>query len=67
MLSKDMFYYSVTYLTKSDITSYHAWNEVYLKGKWEIIDTTYDSAYAEKTVAINMIKNASDYRVEKIY
>lgn len=52
---------------KSDITSYHAWNEVYLNGKWEIIDTTYDSAYAEKTVSINMIKNISDYRVEKTY
>lgn len=52
---------------KSDILAYHAWNEVYINGEWEIIDTTYDSAYAEKAVEINMIKNAKDYKLEKIY
>lgn len=50
-----------------DIRDYHAWNEVYINGKWQIIDTTYDSAYAEKNILINMIKDASDYKVKKEY
>ncbi len=33
---------------KNDIEKYHAWNEVYLDGKWINLDTTYDSAYVQK-------------------
>ena len=25
------------------VNGYHAWNEVYMKGKWVVIDTSYDS------------------------
>lgn len=52
---------------KSDIEKYHAWNQVYLNGKWISIDTTYDSAYVQKGVPINMIKDDKDYKIEKIY
>lgn len=46
---------------------YHAWNEVLINGKWKVIDTTYDAAYAEKNMEVNMIKNRSDYKVTKTY
>ena len=51
----------------SDVNSYHAWNEVYIDGKWKIIDTTYDSAYVKNNLRINMIKNSNDYKTTKIY
>lgn len=51
----------------SNIKSYHAWNEVYVDGKWKIIDTTYDSAYASKSIAINMIKSNKSYQSTKVY
>lgn len=50
-----------------DMADYHAWNQVYINGKWTSIDTTYDSAYAEKDININMIKNVDDYEVTKVY
>ena len=52
---------------KDDIESYHAWNEVYLDGQWMVMDTTYDAAYAQKDVPINMIKANKEYKIEKIY
>lgn len=52
---------------KSDLEEYHAWNEIYLNGKWVIADTTYDSAYVQKDVPINMIKNNREYKIEKVY
>ena len=52
---------------KNDIEKYHAWNEVYLDGKWINLDTTYDSAYVQKDVPINMIKSNSEYKIEKNY
>lgn len=29
---------------KSDLGTYHAWNEVLIDGEWKVIDTTYDAA-----------------------
>ena len=52
---------------KSDIKEYHAWNEVYLNGKWVIVDTTYDSDYVQKEVPIEAYKSVEEYKVEKIY
>lgn len=54
---------------KNDIKEYHAWNQVYLNDtdKWVTIDTTYDSAYAEKGLTINMTKDGSQYKIEKEY
>ena len=52
---------------KSDINYYHAWNQVYLNGKWVNIDTTYDAAYAQEDLSTSMIKDAKEYRIEKTY
>lgn len=38
---------------------YHAWNEVYVNGKWLVIDTTFDLQQKVKTP----YKKASDYKV----
>lgn len=54
---------------KSDIKTYHAWNEVYIKeiNKWVTIDTTYDSTKLSNNKKVSMIKQNSDYKVMKIY
>lgn len=41
---------------------YHAWNEVYINGKWVTIDTTYDSELKHHNYKVNMIKNSSLYK-----
>ncbi len=54
---------------RNDITAYHAWNQVYLKeqGKWITIDTTYDSTFRQEGGTTLMIKDESNYKVDKIY
>lgn len=54
---------------KSDMQEYHAWNEVYLKetNQWVVIDTTYDSASVQAGIPTQMIKNSSEYKIEKEY
>ena len=54
---------------KSDIIEYHAWNEVYLEdaNEWIIIDTTYDAGLGNENAKSSMIKDASEYKVEKVY
>lgn len=49
------------------VDQYHAWNEVYLDGKWVVIDTTVDAAYKEANKSINFIKDATKYTAEKVY
>ncbi|MNZ42263.1 Transglutaminase-like superfamily protein [compost metagenome] len=49
------------------VTTYHAWNEVYLNGSWVIIDTTVDSGWKGTTTAFEMIKNASKYSPARQY
>ena len=49
------------------VTEYHAWNEVYLDGKWVVIDTTVDAAYKKANKAVNFIKDAGKYTAEKVY
>ncbi len=44
---------------------YHAWNEVYINGKWYVIDTTYDAYYVKRGIKVTMFKNPSDY--SKVY
>lgn len=46
---------------------YHAWNEVYLNGKWVTIDTTVDASWKSKGAAFKMIKDASRYSAAKYY
>lgn len=49
------------------VTTYHAWNEVYLNGSWVIIDTTVDSGWKGTTTAFEMIKEASKYTPARQY
>lgn len=46
---------------------YHAWNEVYLNGKWVIIDTTVDAGLKAGSKKIEMIKEAGKYTAAKKY
>lgn len=49
------------------VTTYHAWNEVYLNGSWVIIDTTVDSGWMGTTTSFEMIKDSSKYTAAKQY
>lgn len=54
---------------ENSVEGYHAWNEVYLKetNEWVTIDTTYDAIKVQNNIATPMIKNSSEYRLEKQY
>ncbi|WP_159888502.1 transglutaminase-like domain-containing protein [Paenibacillus puerhi] len=45
------------------VKEYHAWNEIYLDGAWVTVDTTVDAGTGSGTFA----KNASEYKVTKVY
>ena len=51
----------------SYVKVYHAWNEVYLKGKWVIIDTTVDASLLKVNKKFSMIKDSSKYKAAKVY
>ena len=51
---------------KSDITAYHAWNEVLIDGSWVIIDTTYDAALSGSQ-ELSMIKSSVGYSKDAEY
>jgi transglutaminase-like putative cysteine protease len=40
---------------------YHAWNEVYLNGKWVIIDSTIDAQLSKGTAKYAVEKSVNDY------
>ncbi|MCK5812381.1 MAG: transglutaminase domain-containing protein [Clostridiales bacterium] len=44
---------------------YHAWNEIYINGKWYVIDTTYDAYYVKRGTKVTMFKNPNNYN--KVY
>lgn len=46
-----------------DVEQYHAWNEVYLDGKWITVDTTVDAVKGNGSFA----KDAAKYAAAKIY
>lgn len=50
-----------------NIKGYHAWNEVLIKGKWVVIDTSYDSEAKEAKAKYAMVKQEKDYVKEKVY
>lgn len=53
---------------KSTFTSvYHAWNEVYLNGKWVSIDTTIDAQLLARKIKYTIEKTEKDYVVAKIF
>ncbi|KWX89415.1 transglutaminase [Paenibacillus riograndensis] len=51
----------------SYVTSYHAWNEVLLDGKWVTIDTTVDAGLGKNNKETGLIKVASKYSAAKFY
>ncbi|WP_019913673.1 transglutaminase-like domain-containing protein [Paenibacillus sp. HW567] len=51
----------------SYVSTYHAWNEVLLNGKWVIIDTTVDAGLAKNSQTAGLIKDASKYSAAKFY
>lgn len=42
-------------------TVYHSWNEIYLNGKWIIVDASYDSQMSERKQSYAMAKDVSWY------
>lgn len=44
---------------------YHAWNEVYINGKWVVVDTTFDAVYYSNRQDYAFQKNSGDYT--KVY
>lgn len=49
------------------VDEYHAWNEIYLDGKWVIVDTTVDAGLAKGNKKITFEKKSSDYDAIKYY
>ena len=52
---------------KKDLGNYHAWNEVYINGKWNIIDTTYDAYMIKCRTSHTMYKDKNEYKKQKEY
>ncbi|AIQ50583.1 transglutaminase-like domain-containing protein [Paenibacillus sp. FSL R7-0331] len=51
----------------SYVSTYHAWNEVLLNGKWVTIDTTVDAGLAKNSKDVGLTKVASKYSPAKFY
>jgi transglutaminase-like putative cysteine protease len=49
------------------VEGYHAWNEVYMEGRWVTIDTSYDSQMQENNGDYSMMKDSDAYQTEKKY
>lgn len=49
------------------VKTYHAWNEVFIDGRWITIDTTVDAGWNGTTTKFDMIKDNSNYVVAKQY
>lgn len=43
------------------VKGYHAWNEVYLDGKWLMIDTSFDAQMAQNKHSFSMYKDSGNY------
>jgi hypothetical protein len=53
---------------KSTFTSvYHAWNEVYLDGKWITVDSTIDAQLVMRNIPYSIEKSLKDYTVAKSF
>lgn len=49
------------------VKEYHAWNEIYLNGKWVTVDATVDSSYKKAGKKIAFAKEAVKYKAQKVY
>jgi hypothetical protein len=45
----------------TNVREYHAWNEVFVNGKWVVVDTTFDSQMFANKVQYRFEKNRADY------
>ena len=43
------------------VEGYHAWNEVFIDGKWLIIDNTVDNTWKGSKTGLTMFKSSKDY------
>lgn len=46
---------------------YHAWNEVFVNGSWQVVDTTYDATYLQANKTVSMYKSSVLFDALKIY
>ncbi|BBH19049.1 hypothetical protein Back11_03940 [Paenibacillus baekrokdamisoli] len=53
--------------TTTMVAVYHAWNEVYLNGKWMVVDTTVDAALKKAGKTYSFEKLTKNYKAEKTY
>ncbi|MFC4599142.1 transglutaminase-like domain-containing protein [Cohnella hongkongensis] len=53
--------------TSTHVAEYHAWNEVYLNGKWVVVDTTVDAGLGKNKKNAAFAKKGSDYTAIKYY
>lgn len=49
------------------VDGYHAWNEVFIDGRWYVIDTTVDAVFHRNGKKYVKLKNTSDYRKAREY
>ena len=52
---------------KIGLEEYHAWNEVLIDGTWILIDTTFDAAYYQRGLSVEMVKAESEYQKVREY
>lgn len=50
----------------SKVEGYHAWNQVYVNGKWRIIDTSFDAQYRAAGHSVTQYKSGG-YTTQKQY
>ncbi|WP_458119933.1 transglutaminase-like domain-containing protein [Paenibacillus sp. Z6-24] len=53
--------------TASAVKEYHAWNEVYLNGKWVTVDATVDASLQQNGKQVPFAKDAAKYHTSKVY
>ncbi|CAM3580428.1 MULTISPECIES: transglutaminase-like domain-containing protein [Saccharibacillus] len=49
------------------VKEYHAWNEIYLNGRWVTVDATVDAAYKQAGQKVSFAKDSGKYSVQKVY
>lgn len=50
-----------------NVKGYHAWNEVLVSGKWQIIDSSFDAQMHEAGRKVDMFKDAAQYNKASEY
>ena len=53
----------------TNVSEYHAWNEVYFAdtNEWLIVDTTVDAGLLKGNKAVSMFKSVAEYSAENVY